>query len=624
MSNRILKPIDMQLYKYAPDQMILRLNEIVNVSNSRNLTVEMSNPGTTRVLISGVQPDKSFGLFYWEKLGDNYANKTAAGGGGGGGGSTGATGAVGPIGPSGATGPIGFSGATGAQGIQGVQGITGPRGFTGATGDTGIAGPTGASGVPGSNGLDGLTGATGSTGPTGVTGGLGMTGSTGPQGPTGVGATGATGIQGITGPSGATGPVGAAGGSTNFVGNWTNGTTYNAYDNVVIDGASYSAIAGHVASSLNRPGTGASWTTYWQLAAAAGLTGSTGATGANGVNGATGPVGATGSAGMNGSTGVQGFTGPQGVTGATGPARSDDWSMNVTLGGTPNSVLTTFTLPSSFAATAIYKNGIRLRPGAGNDYTISGTTVTFATAPATGTVLLADGTLQNTVMISGSNGMNYKQVVSGAKNNVNITFTTPTPYMGSTLQVFRNGINEGSLVTETDPTTGTFTMDAAMSTDDLQASYQSVNSVSGNADTVDGYHASATPTANMIPVLDASAMIPVAMLSSAIATDANGWSDYGLFYLKRYSHTNATAISANASIYVDTSSSAGSGPVAESGAFPVARTSITASTNTATTVDLGIIVTMDSSFSRGFYVFNAGSASAKFGTRLITMMIVKV
>lgn len=331
MANKVLKPIDMQLYKYAPDQMILRLNEIVNVSNSRNLTVEMSNPGTTRVLISGVQPDKSFGLFYWDKLGDNYANKTAAGGGGGGG-STGATGAVGPMGPSGATGPIGFSGATGPQGIQGIQGLTGPRGFTGATGLTGEAGPTGATGTAGNdgaNGIDGSTGPQGATGPQGIQGAQGTTGATGPIGATGVGATGAQGIQGVTGPQGITGPVGPAGGSTNFAGNWTNGITYQAYDNVIVDGSSYSAIAGHVASSLNKPGSGADWTTYWQLAAAAGFTGATGPSGANGTNGlsgATGPqgftgpqgiAGATGAIGTTGATGPQGVTGPQGATGAT-------------------------------------------------------------------------------------------------------------------------------------------------------------------------------------------------------------------------------------------------------------------------------------------------------------------
>ena len=38
----------------------------------------------------------------------------------------------------------------------------------------------------------------------------------------------------------------------------------------------------------------------------------------------------------------------------------------------------------------LYKNGVRQNLGGSNDYTISGGTVTFVTAPASGSVLLAD------------------------------------------------------------------------------------------------------------------------------------------------------------------------------------------------------------------------------------------
>lgn len=131
--------------------------------------------------------------------------------------------------------------------------------------------------------------------------------------------------------------------------------------------------------------------------------------------------------------------------------------------------------------------------------------------------------------------------------------------------------------------------------------------------------------ANLITDLRAGAKIGVNRLDMTTfgVVDANGWSDYGLFYLKRYTHTNNTSIAANASIYVDTSSSAGLGPVAEGGAFPAARTIAVLATNTVTTSTLGVIPTMDSSFSRGFYAFNAGSAAGAFGTRAITMMVYK-
>lgn len=63
--------------------------------------------------------------------------------------------------------------------------------------------------------------------------------------------------------------------------------------------------------------------------------------------------------------------------------------------GLINNSNTTFTL--AFAPIAgterIYINGIRQKPGIGNDYTISGSTITFTTAPKTkgsGDKLLAD------------------------------------------------------------------------------------------------------------------------------------------------------------------------------------------------------------------------------------------
>lgn len=60
--------------------------------------------------------------------------------------------------------------------------------------------------------------------------------------------------------------------------------------------------------------------------------------------------------------------------------------------GTVNGSNATFTLASAPLAGTLrlYQNGLRLREGAGNDYTLSGNTITFNTPPASGDILLAD------------------------------------------------------------------------------------------------------------------------------------------------------------------------------------------------------------------------------------------
>ena len=84
--------------------------------------------------------------------------------------------------------------------------------------------------------------------------------------------------------------------------------------------------------------------------------------------------------------------------------------------------------------------------------------------------------------------------------------------MGGSLQVFINGILQ-SLASghyaETTPTSGVFTMNEAPLTGDvITVIYQTTSGATGNADTVDGVHASVTPTANTIPVLDANGLMP--------------------------------------------------------------------------------------------------------------------
>src|SRR3990167_6449327 len=67
------------------------------------------------------------------------------------------------------------------------------------------------------------------------------------------------------------------------------------------------------------------------------------------------------------------------------------WISNEVPGGAVNGSNVTFTLlnsPTSTLVIWLYRNGILLKYGAGNDYTISGSTITMNQAPETGDVLL--------------------------------------------------------------------------------------------------------------------------------------------------------------------------------------------------------------------------------------------
>lgn len=60
--------------------------------------------------------------------------------------------------------------------------------------------------------------------------------------------------------------------------------------------------------------------------------------------------------------------------------------------GTVDGANVTFTLANTPSAGTqqLYLNGLRQKAGAGNDYTISGATITMSVAPASGDVLLCD------------------------------------------------------------------------------------------------------------------------------------------------------------------------------------------------------------------------------------------
>lgn len=68
-----------------------------------------------------------------------------------------------------------------------------------------------------------------------------------------------------TGPEGPTGP-----GWDNWRGAWATATAYGANDTVSNGGSSYICVSAHTSDAASEPGVGGSWSTYWDLVAAAG------------------------------------------------------------------------------------------------------------------------------------------------------------------------------------------------------------------------------------------------------------------------------------------------------------------------------------------------------------------
>lgn len=188
--------------------------------------------------------------------------------------------------------------------------------------------------------------------------------------------------------------------------------------------------------------------------------------------------------------------------------------------GTVNGTNKVFTTGSNFTNIQVYKNGVAMHLT--DDFTITGANqITFVTAPATGTKLTASYILGSQTMINGSSSLIQDETPTGTVNGTNTAFTTARPYIANTLEVFINGVKQkrGTHFTETTPTSGTFTMgDAPLTGDDIMVNYQFVQSSYGNADTVDGYHANATPTANQIPVLDSNGLLAAQTIAGAWQT----------------------------------------------------------------------------------------------------------
>lgn len=177
--------------------------------------------------------------------------------------------------------------------------------------------------------------------------------------------------------------------------------------------------------------------------------------------------------------------------------------------GSVNSSNTAFTTAAAFqtGSLRVYQNGIRLKAG-GVDFTEGTQGFTMVVAPVTGDTLLVDYETNTSSFATGSTSFINNEIPSGTINGSNTSFTLAyTPVSGS-LRIER----DGQAIYETDDwtlsgTTLTF-VTAPATGSKLRAFYQKSLSVAGNADTLDGYHANATPTASNIPVLDSKAQLP--------------------------------------------------------------------------------------------------------------------
>ena len=179
-------------------------------------------------------------------------------------------------------------------------------------------------------------------------------------------------------------------------GSWTTATSYALYDAVENDGSSYVCIDAHTSGDEDdEPGVGADWTTYWDLF-------------------------------------VEGIGGVSIQTDCSG-GTSDTYGV---LSGLVNSSNTVYTVSlGSYVSGSlrVYLNGQLQTQGTSEDWvetTPASGTFTFATAPATGDIIIAvyqftTGSTGNADTLDGLHGASYA-TITGIETLTNKTLTNPT------------------------------------------------------------------------------------------------------------------------------------------------------------------------------------------------------
>jgi collagen type VII alpha len=282
------------------------------------------------------------------------------------------------------TGAVGFTGSAGTAGTNGFTGSVGSAGFIGSAGTNGFTGSSGATGSTGTTGFVGSSGAVGFTGSASTE--IGFTGSLGTQG--NVGFAGSRGDTGFAGSQGTPGEAAAIGytGSQGFVGSrGEQGLAGVSTSSLVVD--TFTGTGSTTAFNLSVQPTGINQTLVT-------------------VNGS---VQAKNTYSLSGAV----------LTFDQAPANAAAVEVTIFVYGLSNFVGRNYTGDGSTATFAVSSgitsnsvivsdNGVVQSPLI--DYTISGSTLTFAIAPAAGSIVhireIPAGTVGD-VGFTGSSGAGF-------------------------------------------------------------------------------------------------------------------------------------------------------------------------------------------------------------------------
>lgn len=165
---------------------------------------------------------------------------------------------------------------------------------------------------------------------------------------------------------------------------------------------------------------------------------------------------------------------------------------NETPTGLVNSSNTVYTTAHDFVATkiSVYVNRTRLKLN--EDYTETASNgVTLTVAPTTGDDIWVDYVRSDTVLVGDTSYQRINETPTGLVNSSNTVYDTAETFIAGSLQVFLNGQLQALTIDYAETDTNTFTMVTAPLTDDtLRVTYQTALTPAGNADTLDGQHAS--------------------------------------------------------------------------------------------------------------------------------------
>lgn len=158
------------------------------------------------------------------------------------------------------------------------------------------------------------------------------------------------------------------------------GSLYHAGDGLTLDGSSFNVTPADSSLVVNADNVGVNIGDA-SLEVSSGLRVKQGTSGQVYIANASGVLTPTTLSGD-----IDAVTGTGAVTLASNIVRASNYITREAPSGAVNGSNTTFTLANTpvSGSEQVFLNGILQEPGSGNDYTISGTTITYLTAPATG------------------------------------------------------------------------------------------------------------------------------------------------------------------------------------------------------------------------------------------------